>query len=226
MVGFVPDRPVWYNPVVPRDGTATRTRILDSAERLVLEHGFAATTVDQVISASRSSKGAFFHHFASKDDLGRALVERYAAADVAHLERYLDAARAETDDPAARFVAFVRLFEEDADTIVSAQPSCLYVSFITERQLVGEATTETIAGAITAWRDALHALLREAVAVRPPARAVDLEALADHLFVTFEGAFILARSMGDPSLMRRQLRLVRVMVEDLFGLPPTTRGED
>lgn len=209
---------------MPRDGTATRTRILDSAERLVLEHGFAATTVDQVIAASHSSKGAFFHHFASKDDLGRALVERYAAADVAHLDRYMEAAEAETDDPAARFAAFVRLFEEDADAIVAAQPSCLYVSFITERQFAGDGTTETIAGAIVAWRERLHALLREAVAVHPPRRPVDLEALADHVFVTFEGAFILARSMRDGSHMRRQLRLLRVMAEDLFGLPPGDRG--
>lgn len=215
---------VWYNPPVPRDGTATRTRILDSAERLVLEHGFAATTVDQVIAASRSSKGAFFHHFASKDDLGRALVERYAAADVAHLERYMEAAEAETGDPAARFAAFVRLFEEDADAIVAAQPSCLYVSFITERQLTGDGTAETIADAIVAWRERLHALLREAAAMHPPRRPVDLEALADHVFVTFEGAFILARSMRDGSHMRRQLRLLRVMAEDLFGLPAGDRG--
>lgn len=203
---------------MPRDGTATRNRILDSAERLVLEHGFGATSVDAVIAASRSSKGAFFHHFSSKDDLGRALVARYAAADIAHLEQYMARAEAESDDPARQVVAFVRLFEEDADDIVAAQPSCLYVSFINERQLDPEGTAEPIVAAILAWRERLVELLRAAGerSALPP--DLDLEALADHVFVTFEGAFILARSLQDGAHMRRQLRLVRMLLEQVLAV--------
>lgn len=202
---------------MPRDGTATRTRILDSAERLVLEHGFAATSLDAVIAASKSSKGAFFHHFASKDDLGRALVARYAAADISHLEQFMARAEAESDDPARQVVAFVRLFEEAADDIVAAQPSCLYVSFINERQLDREGTGEPIVQAILAWRTRLLELLRAAADRSPVPPGLDLEALADHVFVTFEGAFILARSLEDGAHMRRQLRLVRMLLEQTFG---------
>lgn len=205
---------------MPRDGTATRNRILDSAERLVLEHGFGATSVDAVIAASKSSKGAFFHHFASKDDLGRALVARYAAADIEHLERYMAAAEAESDDPARQIVAFVRLFEEDGDDIVAAQPSCLYVSFINERQLDPEGAAEPIVEAIVAWRVRLLELMRAAAERSPVQEGLDLEALADHVFVTFEGAFILARSLQDGAHMRRQLRLVRMLLEQIFGVGP------
>lgn len=205
---------------MPRDGTATRNRILDSAERLVLEHGFGATSVDAVIAASKSSKGAFFHHFASKDDLGRALVARYAAADIEHLERYMAAAEAESDDPARQIVAFVRLFEEDADDIVAAQPSCLYVSFVNERQLDPEGTAEPIVEAIIAWRVRLLERMRAAAERSPVPAGLDLEALADHVFVTFEGAFILARSLRDGAHMRRQLRLVRMLLEQTFGVDP------
>ena len=59
-----------------RDGTATRIRLLDAAQGLVLERGFAGTSVDDVLSEAASTKGAFFHHFSSKAELGRALVER------------------------------------------------------------------------------------------------------------------------------------------------------
>jgi TetR/AcrR family transcriptional repressor of nem operon len=54
---------------------------------------------------------------------------------------------------------------------------------------------------------------------------VDLEDLANHVFVTFEGAFILARSLRDPSQMRRQLRVLRQTLEALFGVdvPPVGR---
>lgn len=202
---------------MPRDGTATRNRILDNAERLVLEQGFAATSVDEVIAAAKSSKGAFFNHFATKNDLARALVARYAAADVDHLETFMAAAEAETADPAGQVVAFLRLFEEAADDIVAAQPSCLYVSFIYDRQLSEDGTADLIVDAITVWREVLRTKLEAAAELHAPRVDVDLEALADHVFVTFEGAFILARTTQDGSHMRRQLALIRNLVELLFG---------
>jgi TetR/AcrR family transcriptional repressor of nem operon len=207
---------------VPRDGRKTRERILDGAQALVLERGFAGTSVDEVIAATSSSKGAFFHHFPTKGDLGRALVERYADADVEHLRAFMAAAERESDDPAEQVVAFVRLFEEAADEIVASQPSCLYVSFLYDRQLVADGTTGAIADAVVAWREAIHAKLRAAAALHPPAGDVDLEALADHVFVTFEGAFILARTLQDVTHMRRQLGLLRRTLELLFELPPAS----
>lgn len=206
---------------MPPDGSKTRARILDSAERLVLEQGFAATSVDEVILASSSSKGAFFHHFPTKNDLGRALVARYAAADVASLESFMARAEAETDDPGAQVVAFIRLFEEAADEIVAEQQqSCLYVSFVYDRQLSGDGSTQVIVDAIVTWRERLRAKL-DAAATRLPDE-VDRDALADHVFVTFEGAFILARATADGRQMRAQLRLLRQMLELLVG--PDGRG--
>lgn len=201
-----------------RDGTATRNRILDNAERLVLEQGFAATSVDEVIAAAKSSKGAFFNHFPTKNDLARALVARYAATDVEHLETFMVAAEAETEDPAGQVVAFLRLFEEAADDILAAQPSCLYVSFIYDRQLSADGTVDLIVDAITTWRDVLRAKLEAAAELHAPRVDVDLEALADHVFVTFEGAFILARTTQDSSHMRRQLAVTRNLVEVLFDV--------
>ena len=84
---------------MPRDGTATRDRILEAGQRLVIENGFAATTVDAVHRRSETSKGAFFHHFASKRSLADALVERYVAGDLAMLEEGLAASRASRGRP-------------------------------------------------------------------------------------------------------------------------------
>jgi TetR/AcrR family transcriptional repressor of nem operon len=204
---------VWYKWFVPRDGTATRERILDAAEYLVIENGYAATSVDQVLAAASTSKGAFFHHFASKLDLGRALVERYAAADIAQLEAAL-AETASVSDPTERALAFVRGFEDAADELMSAQSSCLYVAVLTERQLAGTGG-EPILRSIDAWREGYAALLRDALGAR--AARVDVDALADHLFVTFEGAFLLCRSTGDPSHMRAQLATYRTLVAALLA---------
>ena len=208
---------------MPRDGSATRQRILDTAERLVIDNGFAATSVDQVIAESGTSKGAFFHYFDSKTALARALVDRYAAANIGHLDRAVAQVTAETDDPAARVIAFLRVFEDGADELMAAQSSCLYVSVLTERQLASSGTWDQISRAVLAWRAELARLLGDALAARPDAVPVDTNALADHVFVTFEGAFILARSMNDAGHMRAQLRVLRQLLEALLEPRPTPR---
>jgi TetR/AcrR family transcriptional repressor of nem operon len=194
---------------VPRDGTATRMRILDAAERLVIANGYAATSLDQVIAEAGTSKGAFFHHFASKLELARTLVQRYAEADVANLEAALAHAGEVAASPAGRVDAFLGYFEDRADELMSEQSSCLYVSILTERDLVSDGTSEPIEGAVVAWRRGIVSLLEPAV---PQEADVDLDALADHVFVTFEGAFLLARGTGDAAQMRRQLRVLRRLV--------------
>ncbi|UMG91316.1 TetR/AcrR family transcriptional regulator [Nocardioides sp. TF02-7] len=198
---------------MPRDGTATRARILDAAQRLVIDNGFNATTVDAVLAAAGTSKGAFFHHFASKQDLAAALVDKYVAADLEMLELGLAAARAAGDDPVERAVAFVRWYEEQADEIMAGTTGCLYTSVLAEMELVEAGTSDPITKAVVVWREEFAALLRDAL----PARSdVDVDALSDHVWVTFEGAFLLARTTSDPGHMRRQLRVMRVLLESLL----------
>lgn len=205
---------------MPKDGTATKERILDTAERLVIDNGFAATSVDQVIADSGTSKGSFFHHFASKLELGRALVTRYAAADLAHLDAGLEHARTTTADPVGRVIAFIRFFEDGAEDLMAAQSGCLYISVLTERQLAQSGTSDEITRAILAWRTAVSRLLRNALPTGP----IDPDALADHVFVTFEGAFLLCRSTGDPSHMRAQLTILRQLLESVLGAGPNPAG--
>ena len=55
---------------------SAKTKILDAALRVINAKGYAATTVDDLCAASDVTKGAFFHHFKSKDDLAVAAAER------------------------------------------------------------------------------------------------------------------------------------------------------
>ena len=194
---------------MPKDGTANRERLLDAAQELVIENGFAATSVDQVIRAAASSKGAFFHHFDSKADLARALTTRYVAADIEQLHAGLDAT-ADVADPGERLLGFVRFYEDRGDEIMSAQSNCLYVAVLTEQQLVGNGTADQIRYAVETWRSAIGELLRAA-------GLEDVDDLADHVFVTFEGAFLLCRSTGSPDHMRRQLGVLRRLLAGLLA---------
>ncbi|MGA8255722.1 MAG: TetR/AcrR family transcriptional regulator [Nocardioides sp.] len=204
---------------MPRDGRATRDRILESAVRLVIERGFAATSLDQVIADSGSSKGSFFHHFESKQALAEALVERYVAADLEMLADGLAVAKA-TVSSAPPALAFLDHYVTIADEIMGGQTGCLYTSILSETQLIEAGTSEPIARAVLSWRERFAGLLRESLDDRAE---VDVDALADHVFVTFEGAFLLARSLGDPSHMRRQLAVLRMLVASLLEGPAQVR---
>ncbi len=202
---------------MPRDGRATRTRLLDAAESLVLERGLAGTSVDDVLSQAGSTKGAFFHHFSSKADLGRALVDRWAEADRDHLERTMARAEALADDPLQRLLVFAGLLVEEAGGFSPADTGCLFASFLYERQMVDEATRAVIAGSMRLWRDRLAALIEEAAAAHPPRGPVDAPALADELLIAYEGAFVLSRALDDPGVVARQLHQYREHLRLLFG---------
>jgi TetR/AcrR family transcriptional repressor of nem operon len=200
---------------MPRNGQATRERILQVAERLMTDQGYSATSVDQVIAEAGSSKGAFFHHFSSKNDLAVQVVERYVAADLAHLNAGLDAT-AHITDPASRVVAFLRYYEDGADELMAEQTGCLYATVLAEREFTGSDVNDQLAKATRTWRDALVGLLRPALAARRPTHGIDLDALADHLYATFEGGYILCRTFADRSAMRAQLKIYRQLVEALL----------
>ena len=198
------------------DTVDARERILAAAEPLVLSQGFAATTVDAVLDRAGASKGAFFHHFPSKVDLGRALVDRYAQRDAELLESTMAAAESATDDPAEQLIGFLGRFEEAADQLTAEQPGCLFVSFIYESGIADDQTGQIMAESILHWRSRLLDKLEQAAEGRPHLAEVDLPSLADQAFTTFEGAFLLARALDDTSCLRRQLAHLRRYFELLL----------
>ena len=54
----------------PKDQGTARRKLLDSALRLIRAQGYSATSVDDLCAAAGVTKGAFFHHFKSKEELG------------------------------------------------------------------------------------------------------------------------------------------------------------
>jgi AcrR family transcriptional regulator len=57
----------------------TKTKLLDAAERLIGEHGYAATSLRQIISEAHANLASVHYHFGSKDELLDAVVMRRAA---------------------------------------------------------------------------------------------------------------------------------------------------
>lgn len=77
---------------------ATRTAIIKAAHRLFGDHGFAATTMDEVAAAARVAKGAVYHHFATKEALFETVFDQVSRDLLAEVDRV---ARSEKDPLAA-----------------------------------------------------------------------------------------------------------------------------
>jgi len=55
--------------VKSKKGAATREKILDAAQGMVLERGYSGVSIDKLIESLGVTKGAFFHHFKNKKEL-------------------------------------------------------------------------------------------------------------------------------------------------------------
>lgn len=74
----------------------TRTKILDSASRLFSTRGFGAARVDEICAEAGISKGAFYHHFESKQSLFLALLDGWLQAIDQAIESSKDKTAPET----------------------------------------------------------------------------------------------------------------------------------
>lgn len=199
----------------------TRKRILDATQELVIAQGFAATSVDQVIAAAGTTKGGLFHHFPSKQDLARALVERYAAEDAAVTEDLTRRSERLSHDPLQQLLIFVGLMTEVTEQQMRASPGCLFASFCYERQLVDDATRELIAESLRRGRDHIRLKLEQIARRYPPRAPVNFDALADQVTTLIEGTYVMVRALGEPSLIRGQLDHFRTYLELLFSPTPS-----
>lgn len=190
---------------------------MDSAEGLILEQGFAATSVDAIIARAGVTKGTFFYHFPSKAVLARALVERWARLDCGLFDDHLAAAEAQSEDPREQLLAFVDRFRAQADELTDPYPGCLFASYCAEAGLFDTETLAIIDRTYLYWRERLGAKLRQVAERHPPAIAVSIDSLADMMTAIFEGAFILSKTLQDPGPVAAQLGHYRNYLELLFG---------
>lgn len=203
-----------------RDGSATRTAIMDAAQTLILETGFSAAAIDSIIARAGITKGAFFYHFKSKTDLAHALLQRYAANDAAALEHHLQRAETLSRDPLQQVLICFGLFEADMAALEVPYPGCLYASFTYEAQLFDDQTLELVRQVFAGWRARVAGKLHEVAALYPPRLPVDIDSLADMSLAIAEGAYVLSKVNRAPKAVAVQFRHYRNYLELLFAPDP------
>jgi TetR/AcrR family transcriptional repressor of nem operon len=200
-----------------KKGAETKARILDTAQQLILDRGYAGLSLDQLIGSLGLTKGAFFHHFKSKNDLAKTLIRRYADEGIALFKSNFSRAKKLSNDPLQRLLLLVGLYEELFEGLTEPYPGCLLASYIYELQQFDDEVLQILNEEFLFSRGELTKLIEDIEHTYPPRRAVDRGALADAFMSIIEGAFILSKSLNEPELTARQLRLYRTLIEALFS---------
>ena len=200
----------------PRKGTDTRERILAVAEMAVLAKGFAATSIEELITEVGITKSGFFYHFKDKSDLAKGLMLRYLEQDRVVLDDIFRRGDELNEDPLHGFLVGLKLFAEMMANLPSAHPGCLAASFAYQDQLFNREIRQLNTEGILAWRTRFRERL-DLIATRyPPRIEVDFDALADMAATLVGGALILGRLLNDISIPPRQVLLYRDFVRSIF----------
>ncbi|HSH44484.1 MAG TPA: TetR family transcriptional regulator C-terminal domain-containing protein, partial [Longimicrobiales bacterium] len=131
---------------------------------------------------------------------------------------YMERAERLSEDPLQQLLIFVGLFEESLAELTTSNAGCLFASYAYEAGLFDEATLSLIRRSVERWRERVREKLDEVVSRYSPRVEVDLDSLADLLWVIFEGGFILSRTTGDPAEVSIQLRQYRTYLRALFSV--------
>lgn len=167
-------------PQNPNRTARTRAEILDHAGRLFRLRGYAGTNIDDVMLAAGMTRGAFYAHFKSKDEL-------FTEAVIAGTGLRT---RLRQGEPGAVLKAYL-----DKDELVASAPGCVLASLPCD-----------VARAPLIARLAYASLLQATIAELARAKKRKLDADATVAAILAVGAVTLARASGDTRLSDWLLR--------------------
>lgn len=91
---------------------STKRALVDVAEELFTEHGYAATSLDTIVAGARVTKGALYHHFSGKQALFEAVLERVAHDASLQVQTALRGRRDPWEKANAGLRAFLEVVQE------------------------------------------------------------------------------------------------------------------
>ena len=199
-------------------GERTRERLMDLAYESIVEKGFAATSIEELVEAAGITKSGFFYHFRDKNDLARQLFERFLSEDEGIMETLEKRARELSDDPLQSFLIFLNVYAQMMDDMEALHPGCMVATVTYQERMFDAEVRQMNVDYLRRMRERFVRWLKEIVARYPPRIPVELDELADQLNVIVEGAIIQSKALRDESLMGKQTRLYRNYIKLIFGV--------
>lgn len=182
---------------------SAKDRIIEKAIDLFRRIGYLAATVDQVCAAAGVSKGAFFHHFASKEELAEACLARWSSM-LQEMEQ--GAAFSRETDPMEKLAGAMQFYIgvfESPEVI----KSCLAGTTVQEVSETHPRLREASNACFTAGRIRFAALIDEAAVAC--GKSVDSRSMASLWLAAMQGGLLLYKASRDPKVIRNTLSQVR-----------------
>jgi TetR/AcrR family transcriptional repressor of nem operon len=199
-------------PAPPGGVPDARTRLLDAALRVIRAKGYAAATVDDLCAAAGVTKGAFFHHFESKEALGVAAAAYWSEVTGA---LFASAPYHDHADPLDRVLAYVEFRRQ---LVRGRVPdfTCLVGTMVQEVYETNPPIRDACRDSITGHAGTLVADIAEARRRHAPDADWTPESLALHTQAVLQGAFILAKAAHGPRLAEESIDHLARYIRLLF----------
>ena len=190
----------------------TRNKLLDAAMHVMRLKGYAATTVDDICKDAGLTKGSFFHHFASKEELGIAAAGHFAAMAE---PLFASAPYQALPDPADRLIGYV-----DFRIQILAGPicdfSCLLGTFVQELYHTHPAIRSACEQHMADHVAMLAKDVTEAKARHAPVADWSADSLAFHMQTVLQGSLIFSKATRGTTVAVESLGHLKRYLQLLF----------
>ena len=192
----------------------SKTRILQAALQVIRSKGYSATRVDDICAAAGVTKGSFFHHFDSKEELA---IEAAAYWDELTSGLFQSADYHARPTARERLLAYIDLRRA---LLQGELPefTCLVGTMVQELYQTEPAIRDACARSINGHAQTLEADIAEAMRDCNPHVEWTAPSLALHTQAVIQGAFILAKAKGQVKYAAESIDHLRRYVELLFPM--------
>lgn len=201
---------------VEKTKSDARSKLLDAALAMVRAKGFSATSLDDLCRHAGVTKGAFFHHFASKEALGIAAADYWSKMTGS---LFAEAPYHQFDDPLDRVLGYIDYRKALLQGGV-ADFTCLVGTMVQESYDTSPDIRVACDRSISEHAEKVEADISEAMAKYGIEAEWTASSLALHTQAVLQGAFILAKAKGGPAIAAESIDHLRRYVEFLFGRRP------
>ncbi|MBL8571194.1 MAG: TetR/AcrR family transcriptional regulator [Phreatobacter sp.] len=187
--------------------TETRRQITEAADTLFYERGFEATSFADIAAAVGLSRGNFYYHFKTKDEILEAVIDLRMAKTRAMLAGWAAGA----DEPVGRIAGFIHmLIANRAGIMAHGCPVGTLCSELAKLDHVAKDRATELFGLFRDWLAQQFSAL---------GRDDDAERLALHLLVRSQGIAALATAFRDEAFIRREVAAMETwLAGELPGL--------
>jgi TetR/AcrR family transcriptional regulator, transcriptional repressor for nem operon len=191
----------------------SRTKLLDASLHVIRAKGYAATRIEDVCAHAGLTKGSFFHHFKSKEELALAAVDHWSHTTGSF---FIGAAYRLHADPLDRVLGYVDLRKAILQGNL-ADFTCLVGTMVQEAYETNTAIRDACAGSINAHAAEVAKDIQAAKQLYAPDAAWSAESLALYTQAVIQGAFILAKAGNGPAVAVDCLDHLRRYLQTLFA---------